>query len=294
LILLKDSLFRFCLYEKGRKLSLPGLNIGGRGVSGPHPDINATGAAETVATKSHKACIEHPKWVGRSDCRKCSILHEVLFSDLAPDELEAILSGIYEPIDEYTYEEGAVLYEEGCEDNAVYTIRGGLVKLVRYLPDGRERIIRLMKGTDSIGLERVLGRPYGHTAIAIQPVNACRIPIGILQQLDAEKPRFYRKLMERWATVLFQADEYIMMLLSGTVKQRVAHLIQWLSEITDAEDRSTVALLNGKNIAAMLDVTVESVSRILAEMKRLNILRHLDNGQYEYDVEALEEYANSP
>ena len=55
----------------------------------------------------------------------------------------------------------------------------------------------------------------------------------MLQQLDVEKSLFYRKMMERWARVLFQADDYTMMLLSGTVKQRVVHLIQWLTDYTE-------------------------------------------------------------
>ena len=242
--------------------------------------------------KKNSYAIERPTWVGRSDCSTCSNLHEVLFSDLSADDLDSIIKGIYEPIDHFTYATGSVLYQEGYEDNAIYTIRSGLVKLVRYLPDGRERIIRLMKASDSIGLERVLGRPYGHTAIVLQPVTACRIPIGVLQQLDEDKPRFYRKMMERWATVLFQADDYIMMLLSGTVKQRVAHLIQWLTDYTPSEDKSTVMLLNGSDMSAMLDITPESVSRILAELKRLKILRHLGDERYEYTAKELTDYAN--
>ncbi len=242
---------------------------------------------------TQKLYVDQPARVGHSQCRNCNILHEVLFSDLTNNELDSIIQGIYEPIDEFSYEKGAVLYHEGDEDDAIYTIRSGLVKLVRYLPDNSERIIRLMKGADSIGLERVLGHTYGHTAIAIGPVTACRIPIGVLQLLDAEKPRFYRQLMERWATVLFQADDYIMMLLSGTVKQRVAHLIEWLSDITQDSDKHSVVLLKGKNAAAMLDITAESVSRTLAELKRLNILRHLDGDRYEYDAKALKEYANA-
>lgn len=242
--------------------------------------------------KIHNSCRDRPTWVGRSDCRSCNILHEVLFSDLSKKDLEGIIQGIYEPIDEFSYEEGAVLYEEGYEDNAIYTIRDGLVKLVRYQPDGKGRIVRLMKTADTIGLERVLGRPYGHTAIALLPVTACRIPVGVLRQLDTEKPRFYRKLMERWATALFQADDYIMMLLSGTVKQRVAQLICWLADIDHAH-KSRVVMLNGRDIAAMLDITPESVSRILAELKRQNILRPRNDGYYEYDAKALKEYASA-
>lgn len=242
--------------------------------------------------KINHSCGDRPTWVGRSDCRACKILNEVLFSDLSEKELDAIIKGIYEPIDALSYEEGAVIYQEGYEDNAIYTIRDGLVKLVRYQSDGKERIIRLMKPADTIGLERVLGRPYGHTAIALQPLTACRIPIGVLRQLDTEKPRFYRKLMERWANALFQADDYIMMLLSGTVKQRVAQLICWLADIDHAH-KSRLKMLNGKDIAAMLDITPESVSRILAELKRLNILRPCADGYFEYDPKALKQYANA-
>lgn len=243
--------------------------------------------------KLENLCMDRPTWLGRPDCAHCDVLHDVLFDGLSDSELGTIFGGLYEPIDEFSFEEGVALYREGCEDNAVYTIRSGLVKLVRYLPDGRERIIRLGKTADSIGLERLHGRPYGHTAIAVQRVTACRIPVEVLKQLDAEHPSFYRKLMERWATGLFQADDYIMMLLSGTVKQRIAHLIEWLSEITDDGDGSTVVLLNGKNTAAMLDITVESVSRALADLKRRNILRHVAGDRYQFDASALREYAST-
>jgi CRP-like cAMP-binding protein len=242
--------------------------------------------------KIHNTCQDKPTWLGRSDCRSCKIFKEVLFSDLSKKELETIIQGIYEPIDEFNYAEGAVIYEEGYEDNAIYTIRDGLVKLVRHQSDGKGRIIRLMKTADTIGLERLLGRPYGHTAIALQPVTACRIPIGVLRQLGEEKPRFYRKLMERWANALFQADDYIMMLLAGTVKQRVVQLIGWLADIDHAH-RSRVVMLNGRDIAAILDITPESVSRILAELKRQKILRPRTDGYYEYDAKALKEYSTA-
>jgi CRP/FNR family transcriptional regulator len=98
--------------------------------------------------------------------------------------------------------------------------------------------------------------------------------------------------MERWANALFQADDYIMMLLSGTVKQRVVQLIGWLADI-DHTHRSRVVMLNGRDIAAILDITPESVSRILAELKRQKILRPRTDGYYEYDAKALKEYDNA-
>ena len=243
--------------------------------------------------KQHKLNIKQPTWIGRSDCLACDILQKVLFSNLTNEELKPIVQGIYEPIDNLSYETGSILYQEGNLDNAIYTIRSGLIKLVRHQADGRERIIRLIKGSESIGLERVLDRPYGHTAIVLKKANICRIPISVLQQLDEEKPRFYRALMERWATTVFKSDDYIMMLLSGTVKQRVVHLIEWLAIYTQGKDKSTVELLSGSDISAMLDISIESVSRTLAELKRLNILRHTKGERYEFTPKELLAYIKS-
>ena len=246
-----------------------------------------------VSTHKVMAHSDYPTWIGRSNCAHCGIFRDVLFSSLTTEDLVPIIEGIYEPIDEFCYKPGAVLYQEGGEDNAIYTLRSGLVKLVRYRADnGGERIIRLLKTADSTGLERLLDKPYGHTAIAIREVHACRIPVAMLQKLDEEKPRFYRQLMERWATGLFQADDYIMLLMTGSAHDRVAHLIKWLGMVTTNKRTNRLELLSGKDMAAMLDLSIESISRIIADLKRRKILRYTDKGgYYEYDPESLDKYA---
>ena len=238
-----------------------------------------------------KALCNHPEWIGRADCRQCGILQQVLFSDLSEDDLESILDGIFEPIDQYGYPPGTVLYHQGGQDNAVFTIREGLVKLVRYGPDGDERIIRLLKRGDSMGLERLLGDSYEHTAIAVRNVKVCRIPLTVMQRLNADKPRLYRTLMEHWSACLFQADDHIMLLLSGTVRNRVINLIRWLAKVEATEEKGKVELLSGKEMASMLGVTIESVSRVIADLKRKKVLRYLGSSLYEYDANALDTYA---
>jgi len=246
----------------------------------------------TSADKSKGPVVcQRPTWLRRSDCRQCEIFNQVIFSGLSADDVEDIVNGIYEPIDEFQYEAGAVLYEQGDRDHAVYTIRKGLVKAVRYQSNGAERIIRLHRRGDSIGLERLLGRPYGHTAVVLRDAEVCRIPIETLQRLDAEKARFYRGLMQRWAEGLFQADDYIMLILSGTVRERVAHLIAWLADVTGDPRRHEVELLSGKDLSAMLDVTAESISRTLADLKRRGVLQQVQGERYHYDPDALERYA---
>ena len=44
-------------------------------------------------------------------------------------------------------------------------------------------------------------------------------------------------------------------------------------------------------MASMLGVTIESVSRVIADLKRKKVLRYLGSSLYEYDANALDTYA---
>jgi CRP-like cAMP-binding protein len=57
------------------------------------------------------------------------------------------------------------------------------------------------------------------------------------------------------------------------------------------ENENRVALLGREDMAAMLGVRVESVSRIIAKLKRDGILRPLGKAFYEYDRPALKHFA---
>ena len=77
-------------------------------------------------------------WKGTSDCRACGIRDLVLFADLNEDDFGLI----HAPIDDMAYPVGGLLYSEGDKALGVFTLRQGMVKLVRSTADGIERIIR--------------------------------------------------------------------------------------------------------------------------------------------------------
>ena len=144
-------------------------------------------------------------WIGRADCRHCGIRKEVFFSSIMKEQLDYML----EPIDMYCHPPESVLYQEGDQDESVYTLRTGLVKLVRFLPDGSFRIVRLLKKGDAFGLERLIGENYEHTALSITSVSLCRIPVRVLSSLNGKNPRLHRRLLERWDQYLRRADDTI-------------------------------------------------------------------------------------
>ena len=65
--------------------------------------------------------------------------------------VEADFEKIHDPINQFVLQPGQALYRAGEPGDRLFTIRSGLVKLVQYLPDGAQRIVRLIKTADVTG-----------------------------------------------------------------------------------------------------------------------------------------------
>ncbi|MDT8386531.1 MAG: Crp/Fnr family transcriptional regulator [Thiogranum sp.] len=208
--------------------------------------------------------------------------------DLLRQEPVLARSSVYQP--------GETLYHEGADVDVVYVPRRGKVKLLSYLPDGRARIVRLHKRGSVLGLNGLLGDAHGHTAIAVDQVEAYQIPINALLALKDDDPLAYSQLLEQWHRSLSTADTWITDFSTGAVRGRVARLVQFLIDMDDEHGPCEVALLTGEEMAEVLGVTPESISRTLADFKRLGILIPLDDRNAECfrcDLDALASEAES-
>ena len=138
-----------------------------------------------------KAICTDPTWAGRSDCAHCAIRNRVLFADLPHDELNVALLAV----DDLVYQPDRLLYRIGEQGKVLYTVRRGMVKLVRDLADGTERVVRLLKAGDVAGLEMAIGSHYKHTAITLTETEVCRIPLSTLERLEVHSPRLAHQLI---------------------------------------------------------------------------------------------------
>jgi CRP/FNR family transcriptional regulator len=182
-----------------------------------------------------------------------------------------------------------VIYREGESADTVYEIKKGLVKLINYLPNGRGRIVRLYGEGIWLGLEGLLRRPYEHTAMAVDEVEVTRMPANTLRMMHSDDPHKYTHLMQKWHEHLLEADLWISDFSTGSVRSRVARLINFLSRIEGQQAMGKVRLLTCDEMAAILGVTPESVSRIIAEFKRAGVLRSMDSVSPElYRCDAIE------
>ena len=166
-----------------------------------------------------------------------------------------------------------------------------MVKLVHTSQDGANRIVRLLGSGSSIGLELLEGADsYHHTAIAITQVDLCKIPVSTIRQIEAEHSALYQHVGKQLQSQLDLADQWIVALGTGTARQRVAQLLLVLDEFF-ADENGAFILLNREDMAAMISITIETVSRITAEFKRQNILYKAkdNNGLYSCNIAVLQE-----
>ncbi|GAO37748.1 Crp/Fnr family transcriptional regulator [Sulfuricella sp. T08] len=203
-----------------------------------------------------------------SDCVSCSIRKTVLFAGLEISDCESI----HHPIDDIALAPNEVLYRAGDTARAVFTIRSGLLKLVQYLPDGRQRIVRLLRATDVTGLEALLGQSYQHDAIVLHQSEICRIPLEVIQRLDQDNHKLRKELMVRWQRALDEADAWLTQLATGSARARMARL---LLRLVSGREGGSCELFGREDMGSMLGITTETASRIIAEFKRSGALQEI-------------------
>lgn len=223
-------------------------------------------------------------WQGEADCMNCALRASVLFARLSEDDFKRI----HDPIDQFELKPGSVIYRAGDEGDFMFTVRTGSLKLVQYLPDGSQRIVRLAHATDVVGLEALLGDPYQHDAITLQRTQVCRFPARAVRSLGEENGHLYRELMARWQRALTDAHAWLTELSTGSARHRVARLL--LRMVRDREGEEC-ELFSREDMGAMLGITTETASRIIAEFKRQRLLVEASANRFLLDIPNLRRIA---
>ncbi|MBT9540888.1 Crp/Fnr family transcriptional regulator [Thiobacillus sp.] len=224
------------------------------------------------------------EWHGRAKCTACEVRNFALFSGLSSQELDSILR----PIDNLHVPQHAVLYEEGASAFCVYTLRSGRIKLKVDLPNGGQRIVRLLRAGDVVGLETLVDDRYHHTAIALQDADVCRIPREVVTQLDQTNPGIHQALQQRWQRSVDQADHFIVALSTGPAEARMARLLITL----DCTGEHPETIPSREDMGALLGITTETASRIVAEFKRRGLIHADKSNEFVCDQTGLSKLAH--
>ncbi|BDW90560.1 Crp/Fnr family transcriptional regulator [Thalassospira tepidiphila] len=216
-------------------------------------------------------------------CRECGVRKFALFNNLTDEDFKLV----HMPVEDITLPKRNTLYNAGDQAQSIYTLRSGLIKLVHYLPDGNQRVVRLVKPGGTIGLESLVSECFTHHAEALQDSKLCRIPIAVIERLDNESPRLHKQVLNRWHQAVMESDNWLTQMSTGTARERVARLCLFLHD--DVTESCTVP--GREDIGAMLGITTETASRIIADFRRHDLLEFKSRNVFKLDLVGLRDVA---
>jgi CRP/FNR family transcriptional regulator, anaerobic regulatory protein len=210
-------------------------------------------------------------------CAACEVRRSALFGVLDERSLAQIHATIAAP----QIGPDERLFGRGEPGLAVYTLRAGIVRFERVTEGGDRRIVRLAGRGDLIGQEALLQQPYADEAVACTAVELCRIPCALVDRLGATEGALLTELMRRWQAALEQAEAWVADLASGAAMRRMLKLMALLDR--HADPAGLIWLPRREDMGAMLDMSLETASRLVSRLRREGILAPLPPRQARLD-----------
>lgn len=203
-----------------------------------------------------------------------------IFAGVAEPRLEALARSAHRK----TIVRGDALFKAGEPADCVVILCRGLVKVVRYAPDGAESILGLFGPRDAVGLIAVVSRkPFPATAIALtDQVEAVCLPSALMldaMKQDATLAMAVNQSLTQQATVL---RNKIDVMSAGQVAQRLASLLTNLAERfgDEREDGATMVpvVLTRGELSGLVGARVETTIRVLSAWQKQGLLETTKDG----------------
>jgi len=184
------------------------------------------------------------------------------------------------------------LFLQGATPREVFYIERGLVKLIRMSENGQELAIGLPSQGSLLGAASVIVRePYPFTAITVTSCGLSRIPADLFLQLAKTDEEFCWYLHEVHSREVHRQASQLAALRYLSARQRFEGLLlQFLSSIPAHERQSSMKIrlpLKHWEIAQLIAIRPEHLSRVLQQIKQEGILREEDGCMIVSDVRKL-------
>ena len=205
------------------------------------------------------------------NCNACPVRHRAACSVLSEGEREALAkSGRDRKL-----KRGELLFAAGDENAACATLLKGALKVTSVDENGTERILALVHPAGFIG---ELFAPFAHhDVVALTDSELCVFPRSEMGRAVDLHPQLAQALLRRSQEDLLQSRELLALSGRRGASAKVAGFLLGLAEA--ASDSSCHAArefelpLTRGEIAGMLGLTTETVSRALTKFEREGVIR---------------------
>ncbi len=235
----------------------------------------------------------------KGHCFTCPVRHRSIFSDLPESTLEETIKDFHTQV--MTFESGESIFRQYDDSSeSAYTLRKGLIKITKSLPDGRTQIVRVLVAGDLFGFDGFAHQDYNHTATALTDCEVCRLPLKDLAVLRKTNSQIDQSMMARFIKNIRQTEDMVLDLGAKKASEKLASYIMNLSqsddriELNEKSSDAWVSLpLSRGEIGSLLGLTIETVSRFFSEWKRKGFIKESKGSIQVIDAEGLKNAACS-
>ena len=212
-----------------------------------------------------------------------------LFSGLPADQLEGIRRiGI-----EKHFKKGTSVFFEGDDCNGFYLVVGGMVKIFKLSPEGKEQTLHFFGPGEPIGEVPVYsGQPFPANAEAIAKSHLIFFPRQAFVDLIAGNPSVALNLLAVMSMRLHQFTVQIENLSLKEVPARLASYLVYLAEEQERDEAVILTISKGQ-LASLLGTIPETLSRIFAKMTEQGLIKVNGRTIGLLDQDGLEELAEN-
>ncbi len=227
--------------------------------------------------------------MGHSDCADCPVLSNELFRAL-PDQVRERAVCLFRPAE---LRAGTPLYLDGFPAHSIFAIRSGTCKAVRSMTNGREQVLGSYSDGDFVGFDALTLEHYPHTVETTTDAIVCHAPRAVFVETVVNTPSFATAVIRHLSDELRRLRADMASLGTQTALARVARHLSSVprSNGKNGTASSVVLPLNRRDTAGMLGMAEESLSRQLASLEQMGLLRRRGRTLLIEDLAALEQLA---
>lgn len=204
-------------------------------------------------------------------CESCPVRDRAACSALSGDE-RANLAGIGRHRD---VKRGETVMAAGDDNIACATLISGALKIASYDSDGNERILSLVHPAGFVG--EMFAPLAHHDVVALADSRLCVFSRNEYEAAVQEYPALANALLRRSAADLFETRSLIDLMGRRSAETRVAGLIDAFAKAASDSpchpaSEFDLPLTRGE-MAGLLGLTIETVSRQLSRLERNGLLK---------------------
>ncbi len=204
-------------------------------------------------------------------CANCPVLRTSLFRDMSTDEIQA-LGCVFRPA---RYRRNQILIFEGGIAQHLFALHSGLVKVVKSLENGKDRITGVVFPGELFGLESLTDASYPLTAVALRDCEICAAPREDFSTYLRTNPDIAIGMVRFLVGELERVRTQVTDMSFKDARMKLATFLLSLITSDTPVSNGTVNLtltLSRQEISEVLELSPETISRTLSSFRREQLL----------------------